>query len=128
MEILQIAGLGLVATIFVVILKQEKPELAMLLSIVTGVIIFILVLGKIASVFNILEELANRANVNRFYLSTLLKIVGIAYIAEFGAQVCRDAGEGAIASKVEFAAKIIMMVMAVPIIAAILETIIRLLP
>ncbi|NLC37881.1 MAG: stage III sporulation protein AD, partial [Clostridia bacterium] len=51
-----------------------------------------------------------------------------AYIAEFGAQVCRDAGETAIASRVEFAAKVLIIVLAIPIVVAILETIIRLLP
>ncbi|HHX50103.1 MAG TPA: stage III sporulation protein AD, partial [Clostridia bacterium] len=74
------------------------------------------------------EELSHRAQVNQFYLATIMKIIGIAYIAEFGAQVCRDAGETAIASRVEFAAKVLVMVLAIPILVAILETIIRLLP
>jgi stage III sporulation protein AD len=61
-------------------------------------------------------------------LTTVLKIMGIAYIAEFGAQVCRDAGEGSTATKIEFAAKILVMVLALPIIVAILESVLRLLP
>ena len=65
---------------------------------------------------------------NYMYLQTILKIIGIAYIAEFGSQVCRDAGEGAVANKIEFAAKVLIMVMAVPIIALVLDTIVRLLP
>jgi stage III sporulation protein AD len=59
------------------------------------------------------------------YLNTILKIIGIAYVTEFGAQVCRDAGEGAVAGKIEFAGKIMIMVMAVPIIALVLQTISR---
>jgi len=61
-------------------------------------------------------------------LTTILKIVGIAYIGDFGAQVCRDAGESAIASKVEFAAKVLVLIVALPIVVGLLETITRLLP
>ena len=128
MDIVQIVALGFVATVLLVVLKQEKPEIAVQLSIVVGVVIFIMVLGKIGSIIQVLEELSRRANVNQYYLATILKIVGIAYIADFGAQVCRDAGESAVASKVEFAAKVIVLVLALPIIVALLETIIRLLP
>ena len=128
MEIMQIVAIGLVATIFAVFIKQQRPEMAVQLSIATGVIIFLLVIGKVGIIINTLEDLANKADINVFYLTTVLKIVGIAYVAEFGSQICKDAGEGAIASKIEFAAKVIVMVMAIPIIVAILESILRLLP
>jgi stage III sporulation protein AD len=72
--------------------------------------------------------LASSANINLFYLTTILKIIGIAYIAEFGSQICKDAGEGSIAAKIEFAAKVLVMVLALPIIVAVLESILRLIP
>lgn len=75
-----------------------------------------------------LQDLAAKANINTVYLQTVLKIIGIAYIAEFGAQIAKDAGQGAIASKIELAGKIIIVVMAVPIITVIIETIIQLIP
>lgn len=128
MEILQVVGLALVATVLLVVIRQHKPELAIQLSIAFGVLVFLYMLGKIGAVLNLFRDLATRADVNLFYLSTLFKIIGVAYVAEFGAQVCRDAGESAMAAKVEFAAKILVMVLAIPIIAAILETVIRLLP
>jgi len=128
MEILQIVGLGLIATVLIVVIKQQRPEIVIQLSIAAGVVIFLLILGKISSAISILEELSRRADVDRFYLATILKIVGIAYIGEFGAQICRDAGEGAVAAKVEFAAKILVIVLSLPIIVALLESIIRLLP
>jgi len=127
-EIMQIVGLALVAAVLLVLIRQNKPELAVQLSIAFGVIVFLFMLGKIATVVSLFRDLAARANVNVFYLSTLFKIIGVAYVAEFGAQVCRDAGESAVAAKVEFAAKILVMVLAIPIIVAILETVIRLLP
>ncbi|MDT3698177.1 MAG: stage III sporulation protein AD [Thermincola sp.] len=128
MEIIKIVGIGLVATVIVVIIKQQRPELAVQLSILVGAVIFTMMLGKINSVVNLLQEMARRSNISLFYMETILKIVGVAYIAEFGAQICRDAGEGAIASKIEFAAKVIVIVLAIPVIAAVFDYLLKLLP
>lgn len=128
MDIIKIVGLGLVATILVVIIKQQRPELAVQLSIVVGAVIFTMMLGKINSVISLLQEMARRSNISMLYMETILKIIGVAYIAEFGAQICRDAGEGAIASKVEFAAKVIVIVLAIPVIAAVFDYLLKLLP
>lgn len=128
MDILQIVGLGLVVCILAIILRQQKPPMATLLTMTAGVIIFFIMLPQIAAVFNVLRDLASQANVSMAYMGTILKIVGIAYIADFGSQICRDAGESALASKIEFAAKIIVLVMAVPIIVAVLQSLIKLVP
>ncbi|OEH85652.1 stage III sporulation protein AD [Desulfuribacillus stibiiarsenatis] len=128
MEILQIVSFGLVATILIIILKEQKPQIAFLLSIITGVSIFIFLLGKIAVIIQTIEKLAFQANIDIVFLETILKIIGIAYIAEFGAQISRDAGEGTVANKIELAGKILIMVLALPIIAVIIETVIQLLP
>jgi stage III sporulation protein AD len=128
MEILQVVGLGFIAVVLLTVLKQQRPEIAILLSIAAGVVIFLMMLGKISSIISVLEELARSAEVNSFYMTTILKIIGIAYIGDFGAQICRDAGEGAIASKVEFAAKVLVLIIALPVAVGLLETIIGLLP
>jgi len=128
MEILQVVGFGLVGAILAVFVRERHKELAIFVSLATGIIIFLFALSKISRVLETLVELASRANINMFYLVTVLKIIGIAYVAEFGAQVCRDAGEGSTAGKIEFAAKVLVMVMALPIIVAILESILRLIP
>ncbi|MTI79977.1 MAG: stage III sporulation protein AD [Firmicutes bacterium] len=128
MEIMQIIGIALVTTILAGIVKFGKSEIGVLLSLTAGLIIFFMMLGPITSVFQVLKDLANQANISMAYLGTILKIVGIAYIADFGAQICRDAGEGALASKVEFAAKILVMVLAVPIIVAVLQALLKIIP
>ncbi|MHB1653780.1 MAG: stage III sporulation protein AD [Desulfitobacteriaceae bacterium] len=128
MEIWQIIGLALIVTIIAVVLRRIQPEIAIQLSILAGVTIFLLVLGKIKVIVDLLQNLADQANISSYYLIILLKIVGIAYLAEFGAQICRDAGEGALAIKVEVAAKIGVLVLAIPIIVAILESLVRLIP
>lgn len=128
MDVLQIVAIGLIATVLIVVVKSQRPELAVLLSMAAGVVIFLLVLGKIGSIMDIIKDLASRAGISMVYLGTILKIIGIAYIAEFGAQICRDAGEGAVATKIEFAAKVLIMVLAVPIVVAVLQALLKLVP
>jgi stage III sporulation protein AD len=128
MEIIQIVGLGLIVTILSLIIKEQKPMFAFLLATFTGVLIFLFLIGKISSVIRVLEDLAVKSNVNMVFLKTILKIIGIAYIAEFGAQIVRDAGQESIASKIELSGKILIMVMAIPIISVIIETVVKLLP
>lgn len=127
-DILQIIGLAIVATVIIAVLKVQRPEIAIQISIAVGIIVFVMILGKITAVIELLNSYADKVNIDTIYLSTLLKIIGIAYIAEFGAEVCKDAGEGAIASKVELAGKVVIIVLAVPIITSLLDLIISIMP
>jgi len=99
MEIIQIVGLCIVTTILVVLLREDRPELALQMSIIVGVIIFLRMMNQIVTVIQYLRDLSLRANINNLYISTVFKIIGIAYIAEFGSQICKDAGSHSIASK-----------------------------
>ncbi|GJM77997.1 stage III sporulation protein AD [Paenibacillus timonensis] len=128
MEIIQIVGLGLIATVLVLVVKEQKPMFAFLIAASTGVLIFLYLVGKIGGIIEVLEDLADKSGVQMIYLKTILKIIGIAYIAEFGAQIVRDAGQESIASKIEMAGKVLIMVLAIPIISIIIETVIKLLP
>ncbi|MEN6389333.1 MAG: stage III sporulation protein AD [Syntrophomonas sp.] len=128
MEIAQIVGLALVTTIMLLILRQERPVMAVLLSVAFSVMIFLLMMGKLSSIINLMKELSRRAEVNYFFMATVIKILGVAYLGEFAASICQDAGENAVAKKVEFAAKIIIAVLALPIMVAILESLLQLLP
>lgn len=128
MEITQIVGLALITTIFLLVLRQEKPVMAMLLSLVFSILIFILMMDKLASIIDVMKELTRRAGLNYFFMATILKIMGVAYLGEFAAVICQDAGEQAVAKKVEFAAKIIIAVLALPIMVAILESLMDLMP
>ncbi|ABW19162.1 stage III sporulation protein AD [Alkaliphilus oremlandii] len=128
MEIFQIVAIGIVAAILSVLVKTERPEIGMFISLVVGVIIFLFIATRLQSVLQVLSQLSNKIQIDPIYLSTIFKIVGIAYIAEFGAQICKDAGEGVIASKIELAGKILIMVMAVPILISLMEIIINIVP
>lgn len=128
MEIVQIVGLGLISTVLILLVKEQKPMFAFLLAAFSGIAIFLFLIGKIESVIRVLEDLANRSGVNLIFLKTIMKIIGIAYIAEFGAQITRDAGQEGLAAKIELAGKVLIMVMAIPIITVIVETVMKLLP
>jgi stage III sporulation protein AD len=128
MEIIQIIGLGFVVTLLILIIKQQRPELALQLTLTLSAIIFLMVLTKLTVVLDLFRDLAEKANISQMYLNTILKIIGIAYVTEFGAQICRDAGEGAVAGKIEFAGKVLVIILAVPVIALVLDTIVRLIP
>ncbi|MCR1897990.1 stage III sporulation protein AD [Irregularibacter muris] len=128
MEIIQVVSLGIIATILAVILKDERPEFSMMIGLVAGVIIFFMVLSKIQIVLEVFNKISSKMNVDILYLSTIFKIIGIAYITEFGAQVCRDAGESSIASKIELGGKVLIMVLAIPILMALLDLITKIMP
>lgn len=128
MDITQIVGLALMVTVFLLILRQEKPVMAVLLSIVFSIFIFIMMMDKMGAIINVMKELTRRAGINYFFMTTILKILGVAYLGEFAAVICQDAGEQAVAKKIEFAAKIMIAVMALPIMVAILESLLELMP
>lgn len=128
MDILQIVGIAFLATVLILVIREQKPMFAFLLAVFTGVGIFLALIGKIGDVVSVLDDLAARSGISSVYLKTMLKIIGIAYIAEFGAQIVRDAGLESIASKIEFAGKMLILVMAIPIISVIVETVLNLLP
>lgn len=128
MIIIQIVGLALLSAILIIVIKQVKPELAFLLSIVSGLVILILIMRQVEAVIELLNQLARQARVDMLYFNTIIKIICIAYIGEFGAEITRDSGENALASKIELAAKIIIMVIAIPIMLSLIETILRLIP
>ena len=125
MEIIQIVGIGIVATTLILLLKTNRPEMAVNLAIITGIIIFCIVIGKVEGVIQIIEKYMERSNINMFYFNVLLKIIGISYIAEFGSEICRDAGAGAIASKIELSGKVIIITLSIPIITSLIELILK---
>ncbi|CAM3599976.1 MAG: Stage III sporulation protein AD [Hydrogenibacillus schlegelii] len=128
MEIWQIVGIGLTATALSLVLKAERPAFAFFVVLVAGVMLFFLILDDVVKIVALLADLAQRAKVNTLFVATILKIVAVAYIADFAAQISRDAGEGSIAGKIELGGKLMILLMAVPIIEALIEAVLRLIP
>ena len=128
MEIVKIVGVGLIATVLVILLKQYRPEFALYLSLAAGVLLFSMVIGKMASIVELLQNLANKSNFYSQFLLILLKITGIAILTEFAVSIAKDAGESAIASKIDLAGKVLVISLSVPILTNLVETITTLLP
>lgn len=128
MEIFQIVGIGIVATILAVLLKEQKSEMSLYISIATGLLIFFIIISKLEYVIETLEDLANKVNINFVYTTVVLKIVGISYVAEFGAQIAKDAKQNTIAQKIELAGKVIIMVISIPIFIGVMDLIVNIMP
>ncbi|TMN20780.1 stage III sporulation protein AD [Lentibacillus cibarius] len=125
MDIIQIVIIGIVTSILYIILKDINASYAFLLIVITGIMIFLVVIKQIGTIFQLIESLGTRANVDGMYMKTILKIIGIAYIAELGANLTKDAGLSSVAAKIELAGKIFILLLAIPIISAVAETILR---
>ena len=128
MEVIKIIGVGLIALIITIILKQYKPEYTMYVSLIAGAIILTLTIGKLSAIIDLLSNLASKVNVNNQFLEVLIKITGIAFLTEFAVSICKDSGETAIASKIDLGGKVTIIAMSIPIISALLETVIKILP
>ncbi len=126
MEIFKIVGIGVTSAILALIVKQNKPEFSIHISIAAGIIIFLLVIGKLASILEVMKQVTEKMDLDLIYVKSIFKIIGIAYVTEFGAQVCRDSGENSVASKIEFGGKVLIMVLALPILMSIFNLIIKL--
>ena len=127
-EIIKVIGIGLIALVIAIILKQYRPEYVIYISIIAGILILFLTLEKFSGIINLLKSISDKTNINKQFLEILLKITGIAIITEFAVSICSDAGEKAIASKIEIGSKVIIVTMSIPIISGLLEVIIDILP
>lgn len=127
-EFTKIIGIGLIGLVIIIILKQYRPEYAIYASIIVGVLILFLAMEKISGIINLLQSISDKTYINKNFLNIVLKITGIAILTEFAVSVCTDAGEKAIANKVEIGSKVIIITMSIPIITSLLELITKILP
>lgn len=127
MEIFKITLIALLATVMILIIKQTRPELAVMVSVITVTVLFLFSIDKVGQVVNLIRNLSDSAGLPSEFLSIILKIVGIAYVTEFGANICKDVGESAIASKVQFSGKCIIIFLGISIIGNFVETILGIL-
>lgn len=125
---MKLVGLALISTILCLIIKKDRPEMAMFIGILTGIMILLSVTYKFNFIIESINELADKANIPTMYISLIIKLIGIAYLMEFAIQICKDCGEGNIATKLEFGGKIIVMTMSFPILISIIDIILNIIP
>lgn len=128
MDIIKIIGLAFIAVIIIVILKQYRPEFAIYASIIAGVLILAMASGTLSGIIDMINSISSKTSINSEFLVILIKITGIAILTEFAVSICKDSGESAIASKVDIGGKIIIISMSIPIINALIDTVVKILP
>ena len=122
----KIAMLGVMAVMLALPLKKDKSEYSMLLILVACLMIGILALVQIREVLDFIVKLESYLGENKVYVTILLKMVGITYVAEFGANICRDAGYGAVADQIAFYGKLMLLAVSMPILNALFDLLAKL--
>ena len=128
MDIVKIIGVGLIALIIIIIVRQYKPEFTLYVSLLAGAIILMFLMDKLDAIISLLTTLSNKTAINNEFLVLLIKITGIAFLTEFAVSVGKDSGESAIANKIDMGGKVIIVSMSIPIISSLLETVVEILP
>ncbi len=121
----QIIGIGIIGTILSVLVRSHRPELGICTAAATGLVILTTCLPPLKSVIDEIEEICIQAHINTAYFKAIIKIIGIAYLTQFASSVASDAGENAIAKKLELAGKVAVLIITLPIIRALMRVIIE---
>jgi len=123
MSIFQVVSVGILGVVLTIVLKKQHPEYAILLALVCGVVILLMVLPMLGEAIGFMRHLSNLADGLGEYTGLALRVIGVAYMAEIGSSVCADANESAIAAKIDLAGRVIILVMALPVIADIISVV-----
>ena len=127
MDIIKITLFAFTALFIYLLLKDKKSDVGMFIILATGLGIFLYMIGQLGEVIEFVRDIANKANIDTVYIGIVLKILAIAYITSFCSEICKDSGAGSIGSKVEFAGKIMILTLAIPILMAVLNSILQIL-
>ncbi len=125
MTMIQAAAIGIVAVVLAVQIKGLRPEYSTYLILTAGVIIAALGVSRLEMIIETVRSIGNYIQVQHIYLGTLLKMIGIAYVAEFASGICKDAGFSSLGMQVEMFGKLSIMVISGPVLLALLETLQR---
>lgn len=123
MDIIKISLLGICGVILCFFLKETRTEYTAFITMGIGIMILGLAVGKLEYLFGTLRQLKDSLPVEQEYLTTLIKMIGITYIGQFSAGICKDAGHQATAAQIELFCRLSVLVQSVPILLALLETI-----
>ncbi|WP_306543155.1 stage III sporulation protein AD [Anaerotignum sp.] len=121
-----LATFGLTGTFLALVLKKENPQFALLTALATGVLLFLQICSPLGELLDMLRQMAEQAGVAEGYFSIVLKVIGIAYLSQFASQLCADAGEGAVAAKIELAGKVLIMAISIPVLTEVLHVVLTL--
>lgn len=124
----KIICIAIITCVACLIIKPVRPDFAILLSIVGGIIIIFYLLSYLTNIFDVFNHIFTSTGINASLYRVIFKIIGIGYLTEFAASICSDTGNGSLGDKVLLGGKIIILVMALPIVTSILDIVMELLP
>jgi stage III sporulation protein AD len=128
MDIIRVIGIALVTTFAVMILRPTKPDLATIVGMAGGAIVLLMFVDALANIVWAMGNIVQRTGIRSDIFSAVLKIIGIGYLTEFASSICSDAGNNSMAQKVTLAGKVLILVLALPIINGLIDIIIGMLP
>ena len=123
MNIVQILGMALVATLLSVVLKNYKPEFSVCVTVVFGTIFLLYICKSAENVFEGIRAICDRVGIKTVYVEIMFKVIGVSYMCEFISAVCKDAGESSIAVKIDIAGKLIILSASLPVFSELINLI-----
>jgi len=123
MTIIQIAGVGIIGTLLALQLKSGKSEYGIYLGIAVSLVIFFAMSGKLEIILDTIHLIEGYLRLNQAYITAMLKMLGVTYIAVFAADICKDAGYQTVAGQIEIFAKLTILALGMPVFQALLITI-----
>ncbi|MEE0771860.1 MAG: SpoIIIAC/SpoIIIAD family protein [Anaerovoracaceae bacterium] len=127
MEILKIAAIAITGVLLAALIKNTSREISLYVIFATAILIVLAIIDRLAGIFIFLEDIYDNVTYGREFFPVIIKVLAVAYITDFTAQLCKDAGENSVGSKVELAGKITIFYIAMPILTSILGLIKQLL-
>ena len=121
MTVMSTGILGLTAVILAVQLKGVKGEYGIYLAAAAGLVIFFYGISKLETIIQAVEQVQAYLKINHVYINTLMKMIGITYIAEFSSGICKDAGYGSLGNQIEIFGKLSILAVSMPILMALME-------
>ena len=128
MGIFQVVATGVLCAVLAITIKKQSPEIALIITIASSVLIFLMVLPMLTEVVGVLSQVGGLLEGGMQYVSLAFRVIGVAYMAELGASVCADAGESAIAAKIDLGGRVTIMVLAMPVVVEIVGIVLGLMP
>lgn len=124
----KIIMIGIMAVLLAIPLKKDKAEFGMLLILTACLLISFLALGRIGELLRYLKTLQKYLGSGSIYMKVLFKMIAVTYMAELGANLCRDAGYSAVAGQIEFYGKLMLLAVSIPVLASLFEVLIQFVP
>lgn len=123
MGMIQIGAIGVIGALLAIQFKSGKSEYGIYISIALSMIIFVSIVGRLEMIVDTIAKIGAQIQLNSTYISTLLKMLGVTYVAEFASAICKDAGYQTIAQQIEIFSKLTILALGMPVLLTLLETI-----